>query len=387
LIEDWKNGGFGIYIHWPFCDAKCPYCDFNSFVSQSIDHDAWRKAYLSEISRYAAEFPDRVLHSVYFGGGTPSLMKVETVAAVLDFISQHWRLSNDVEVTLEANPSSVEIDRFQGYQVAGVNRVSLGVQALNDADLKKLGRIHSVKEAYKALDVAARVFSRTSFDLIYARQDQSLEAWEAELNQALTMANGHLSLYQLTIEPGTAFGDRYKRGRLAGLPSEDLSADMFEETRDICAQAGMHRYEVSNYAHPGDESRHNHVYWKYGDYIGIGPGAHGRLTDAPGQRWATETPTSPKVWLDAALNTVGTPEKRTLLSATEQSTEMLLIGLRLSEGIETARFERLAGQTLSQRGITDLQDLGFIEVTNGYVRLVDKHVGVLNAVIDRLLPD
>ena len=314
-------------------------------------------------------------------------MKVETVAAVLDFISQHWRLSNDVEVTLEANPSSVEIDRFQGYQVAGVNRVSLGVQALNDADLKKLGRIHSVKEAYKALDVAARVFSRTSFDLIYARQDQSLEAWEAELNQALTIANGHLSLYQLTIEPGTAFGDRYKRGRLAGLPSEDLSADMFEETRDICAQAGMHRYEVSNYAHPGDESRHNHVYWKYGDYIGIGPGAHGRLTDAPGQRWATETPTSPKVWLDAALNTVGTPEKRTLLSATEQSTEMLLMGLRLSEGIETARFERLAGQTLSQRGITDLQDLGFIEVTNGYVRLVDKHVGVLNAVIDRLLPD
>ena len=239
LVEDWQNGGFGFYIHWPFCEAKCPYCDFNSHVSREIDQKRWLRAYLSEIDRVAVETPNRVLNSVFFDGGTPSSMHPDVVAAILERISQHWPQSNDMEVTLEANPGSVDAGRFAAFRQGGVNRVSMGIQALNDIDLKRLGRIHTVSEALAAFDIARNCFDRVSFDLIYARQDQSLDAWTHELNQALSLAIDHLSLYQLTIEQGTAFGDRYARGKLRGLPQDDLAADMYEATQRICTDAGL----------------------------------------------------------------------------------------------------------------------------------------------------
>ena len=276
MIEDWRHGGFGLYIHWPFCEAKCPYCDFNSHVSRRIDQSQWCKAYLRELDRVGALTQGRVLDSVYFGGGTPSLMAPETVRAILDHVQRTWPMRNDPEITLEANPSSVEVGRFRAFSEAGVNRVSLGVQALNDTDLNRLGRLHTVQEARQAFDIARNQFDRVSFDLIYARQDQSLTAWSQELTEALSMAVDHLSMYQLTIEQGTAFGDRYSRGRLTGLPDDDVSADMYEVTQEVCEKAGLPAYEVSNHARPGSASRHNMIYWQYGDYIGIGPGAHGR---------------------------------------------------------------------------------------------------------------
>ncbi|MCL4155215.1 UNVERIFIED_CONTAM: hypothetical protein GTU68_030977, partial [Idotea baltica] len=267
----------GVYIHWPFCQAKCPYCDFNSHVSSNVDQTAWVRAYLSELDRLAELTPNRIVSTVFFGGGTPSLMLPDTVAAIIERVRQNWRCTNDIEVNLEANPTSVEASRFRGFQQAGVNRISMGIQALNDQDLKLLGRLHSVAEAQKAFDIARNIFDRVSFDLIYARQNQSAAEWEAELTQALGMAVDHLSLYQLTIEEGTAFGDRFARGGLRGLPTDDLSADLYELTQSITSDHGFSAYEVSNHAKTGQESRHNLVYWRGGDYVGVGPGAHGRF--------------------------------------------------------------------------------------------------------------
>ena len=298
LAEDWQQGGFGLYVHWPFCQAKCPYCDFNSHVSREIDQERWRRAYLAELDRYAAEVPGRVLTSVFFGGGTPSLMDPELVGAILDRVARLWPMANDPEITLEANPTSVEAGRFRGYRDAGVNRVSMGIQALNNADLARLGRLHSVEEALAAFDIARGLFDRVSFDLIYARQGQTLADWRIELQQALSMAVDHLSLYQLTIEPGTAFGDRFARGTLRDLPDDDAGADMYLLTQEMCDAAGLHGYEVSNHAARGAESRHNLVYWRYGDFVGIGPGAHGRLT-LDGQRHATIGHHMPEAWLHA----------------------------------------------------------------------------------------
>jgi len=258
-MDDWRAGGFGLYIHWPFCQSKCPYCDFNSHVAASIDQRRWRDAYLREIARVGAETRGRVLQTVFFGGGTPSLMEPEIVAEVLGAVRATWPMVNDPEITLEANPGSVEAGRFRGFRDAGVNRISMGVQALNDADLRRLGRLHSVAEARQAFDIARNCFDRVSFDLIYARQDQTLEQWRAELTEALSMAVDHLSMYQLTIEDGTAFGDRFARGGLKGLPDEDVQADMYAVTQEVCAAHGMPAYEVSNHARPGAESRHNLV--------------------------------------------------------------------------------------------------------------------------------
>ncbi|MEM9551751.1 MAG: radical SAM family heme chaperone HemW, partial [Pseudomonadota bacterium] len=277
-MDDWRNGGFGLYIHWPFCEAKCPYCDFNSHVVRDIDQSRWAEAYRQEIERAAAETQGRVLSTVFFGGGTPSLMHPDTVASVLDAVRRAWPMVNDPEITLEANPGSVEAHRFAGYRDAGVNRISMGVQALNDRALKRLGRIHSAADARAAFDIARRCFDRVSFDLIYARQDQTLSDWRRELDEALSMAVDHLSLYQLTIEDGTAFADRYRAGGLRGLPADDLSADMYAVTQEVCAEHGLSGYEVSNHARAEAESRHNLIYWRYGDYVGIGPGAHGRVT-------------------------------------------------------------------------------------------------------------
>ncbi len=383
MTEDWQSGGFGIYIHWPFCESKCPYCDFNSHVAAEIDESRWVRAYLQELDRYAALVPDRLLTSVYFGGGTPSLMAPETVAKVMERIRHIWPVRNDFEVTLEANPGSVEAGRFRGYAQAGVNRVSMGVQALNDDALRRLGRLHSVKEALSAFDVARNQFDRVSFDLIYARQGQALAEWEAELKQALNLAVDHLSLYQLTIEPGTAFGDRYDRGRLRGLPDEDLSADMYQATQTLCEDAGFGAYEVSNHARTGSESRHNLIYWRYGDYVGIGPGAHGRVTIG-GDRFASETPLMPKAWLDMADAGNGENLCRTL-TRQDQAEEFLMMGLRLRDGVDLDRYARLRGEPVDAHVLVHLEEIGMILREGQTVKVTEGGRMVLNAVIREFL--
>ncbi|MDX8353151.1 radical SAM family heme chaperone HemW [Cognatiyoonia sp. IB215182] len=382
MPEDWEHGGFGLYIHWPFCQAKCPYCDFNSHVVAQIDQKAWEKAYLSEIERVGAETQGRILRSVFFGGGTPSLMDPDVIDAVLRKVRATWSCANDIEITLEANPTSVEAGRFAGYRDAGVNRVSMGIQALNDIDLKALGRLHSAKEAMAAFDVARDIFDRVSFDLIYARQNQSVAEWENELMQALNMAVDHLSLYQLTIEDRTAFGDRYAVGKLRGLPDEDMAADMYAATQEICADAGFAAYEVSNHARPGSESVHNLIYWRYGDYVGIGPGAHGRLT-LNGQRYATETPLAPGAWMAQVQKTGAGESLRSPLSEEDQFAEMMLMGFRLHDGVNLERF----GSSLDELriSINNLTDMGMVHMDGSQLSLTPKGRPLLNAVLRQLL--
>ena len=385
MTDDWQNGGFGLYIHWPFCEAKCPYCDFNSHVSRNIDQHAWRDAYLRELERGAAETKGRVLNAVFFGGGTPSLMDPEIVADVIDAIRKLWPTANDLEITLEANPGSVEAGRFNGFNQAGINRISMGIQALNDPDLKRLGRIHNTSEALTAFEIARTAFDRVSFDLIYGRQNQSLSDWRLELKQALSLAIDHISLYQLTIEQGTAFGDRYSIGKLRGLPDDDLSADMYAGTQEICDQFGMSSYEVSNHARDGAQSRHNLIYWRYGDYLGIGPGAHGRLT-LNRQRQATECYSNPQRWLEASH--AGLTEKpREILSSDDQASEFLMMGLRLKEGIDLKRYESLAGRSLSTKKITQMEDIGMISCESANLQVTAKGFMVLNAILAELLTD
>ncbi|GHF02424.1 coproporphyrinogen III oxidase [Aliiroseovarius zhejiangensis] len=385
MLENWQIGGFGLYVHWPFCQSKCPYCDFNSHVVASIDHDAWRDAYVAEIDRHAAETPDRVLSSIYFGGGTPSLMEPATIAAIIDRAAQHWTVANDIEITLEANPGSIEAQNFAGYKAAGVNRISIGVQALNDTDLGRLGRLHSVDEAQRALAVARSLFDRVSFDLIYARQDQSLDAWRAELTEALSYGPDHLSLYQLTIEPGTAFGARFDAGKLRGLPDEDLATDMYFLTQSICDAAGLPAYEVSNHARPGQESQHNLVYWRSGDWVGIGPGAHGRLT-LDNVRVATETPLAPAAWLRAANQSNG-ESARALIPQEEQVTELLLMGLRTTEGIDLERLHTQYHTRLNHNKINGLLGYGLIQISDNRLAATDKGRPVLNGILRELAPD
>jgi putative oxygen-independent coproporphyrinogen III oxidase len=383
VMEDWKNGGFGLYLHWPFCAAKCPYCDFNSHVATKIDQKRWLRAYLSEIDRVAALTKGRVLNTVFFGGGTPSLMDPEVVGGIMDQIRRSWTPANDFEVTLEANPTSVEAGRFRAYAEAGVNRLSMGVQALNDADLKRLGRMHDTAQARTAFDVARGAFDRVSFDLIYARQDQDLGAWKAELREALAMAVDHFSLYQLTIEDGTVFGARAASGHLKGLPNEDLATDMYLITNDICESVGLPAYEVSNHARAGSENRHNLIYWRYGDYVGIGPGAHGRLT-LGGQRMATETPLAPALWLDAVERDGIGQSLCEPLSAIEQANEFLLMGLRLTEGIDPARYEALAGQPLRAEALARMKEIGVIKQSDSRVSTTRRGRALLNAVLREL---
>ena len=378
------NLGFGLYVHWPFCQSKCPYCDFNSHVATSIDQERWKQAYLSEIARLGAETQGQILDSVYFGGGTPSLMDPDLVAAILDSVRQTWRQSNDIEITLEANPTSVEAGRFAGYRSAGVNRVSIGVQALQDNALQRLGRMHTVREARIAIDTATAIFSRVNFDIIYARQDQTLAEWRSELKLALSLATSHLSLYQLTIEEGTVFHQRRARGLLSGLPGEDLAADMFDVTQELCDQAGLPAYEVSNHARLGQESRHNLVYWRGGDYVGIGPGAHGRLS-VEGRRVATEAIKLPAAWLDSVDRTGSGEVPRAVLPAAEAGAEYLMMGLRVKEGIRPSRFRMLTGQDLATDKIDDL--VGMKLLTRGQDRLqaTDSGMMVLNAVLRAIL--
>ncbi len=383
MPEDWEHGGFGLYIHWPFCQAKCPYCDFNSHVAARIDQTAWQAAYLSEIDRVGAETSGRILRSVFFGGGTPSMMDPDVVDAILTKVRATWSCANDIEVTLEANPTSVEAGRFAGYRDAGVNRVSMGIQALNDPDLKALGRLHTAAEAMAAFDVARSVFGRVSFDLIYARQGQSLDAWRAELGLALSMAIDHLSLYQLTIEDGTAFGDRYAAGKLRGLPDDDLAADMYAVTQELCDAAGLPAYEVSNHSAAGLESRHNQIYWRYGDYAGIGPGAHGRLT-LSGVRLATEAPLAPGAWMAQVRDRGNGDLQRVPLTMDEQRAEFLLMGLRLSEGVSLDRLGLSQDQHFISK-INGLVEISMLSMDDDHLRLTPQGRPVLNAVLRQLL--
>ena len=372
-----ENRGFGLYVHWPFCQAKCPYCDFNSHVVSSIDQTRWKNAFLAEIARIRDESGPRVLNSIFFGGGTPSLMHPDTVAAFIDAARAAWTPANDMEITLEANPTSVEANRFRAYGDGGVNRVSIGIQSLRDPDLKALGRLHSVEEARAAFDIARRTFPRVSFDLIYARQDQTLADWRKELGEALAMAADHLSLYQLTIEPDTAFGDRLSRGRLAGLPDDDLSADMYELTQELTAKAGLPAYELSNHAAPGAESLHNLIYWRSGDWAGIGPGAHGRLT-MNGARHETQSHLLPSDWMKA-VETEGSGYSATsIVSHEEARTEAILMGLRLSEGIPA---DWIAGN----RKVHELTDAGLIETTSDRIKATASGRPLLNAILRELL--
>ena len=376
-----RDAGFGVYVHWPFCLSKCPYCDFNSHVRLAgIDEPRFLAAFEREISYLAALTPGRTVTSVFMGGGTPSLMTPATVGAILDAIAAAWSVEDNAEVTLEANPTSVEAGRFRGYRAAGVNRVSLGVHALNDPDLRRLGRMHTAAEALAAVRVAASIFDRYSFDLIYARPDQTPDAWAAELEEAIGHAAEHLSLYQLTIEAGTAYERLHAAGALV-VPDAEAARALFDATQAVCEANGLPAYEISNHARPGAESRHNLVYWRYGEYVGVGPGAHGRLVTASG-RVATATERHPETWLDRVERAGHGFVEDTLLTLEEEGDEFLLMGLRLREGVDPARYLALTGRPLDRSRIRALEADGLI-AQPGRGRLVVTPAGfpVLDAVV------
>jgi oxygen-independent coproporphyrinogen-3 oxidase len=375
-----------VYIHWPFCRSKCPYCDFNSHVRDGVDAMRWTQALLRDLERQAELTARRTVGSVFFGGGTPSLMPPETLAALLDGVRSHWTVMPDVEITLEANPNSAEAERFRAFAAAGINRLSLGVQALDPAALRLLGRAHDREEAITAIEHAREIFPRFSFDLIYARPGQSVAAWQRELDEALTLAGEHLSLYQLTIEPGTAFATLARRGELV-MPEEDHTAALFEMTQERLAAAGLPAYEISNHARPGAECRHNLAYWRYQDYIGVGPGAHGRLSRA-GTRFATRQHRLPEKWL-AAVETEGSGiEEITPIDRETAVEEMLLMGLRLVEGVSRATLERAAGDdaaTLLGSNLAPLIEGGFLTLDADRLAATSAGRQCLNAVLGALL--
>jgi putative oxygen-independent coproporphyrinogen III oxidase len=372
--------GFAVYVHWPFCLAKCPYCDFNSHVRAAPPDEArFVSAFTREIAHRAALTPGRKVRSVFFGGGTPSLMAPRTVGAILDAIAKHWKMEPGAEITLEANPTSVEAGRFRGYQGAGVNRISIGVQALNDADLRALGRKHTAAEAIAALETAKAIFPRLSFDLIYGRVGQSEQAWREELERAMKLATEHVSLYQLTIEPETIFERLWRAGKLA-LPDDDLSRALFDATQEITGKYGLPAYETSNHARPGAESRHNLVYWRYGDYVGVGPGAHGRIS-AGGKKLAQATEKHPEMWLAQVEIEGHGLIADDPLSQEEQSDEFLLMGLRLSEGVDLHRYEAVSGRRLSRSQIEQLAADGFITEEDGRLRVTPMGAPLLDTIV------
>ncbi len=372
---------FALYVHWPFCVSKCPYCDFNSHVRAEVDQAAWRDALLAELAHEAAMLPDRTLGSIFFGGGTPSLMPPSTVAAIIEAATQHWRVLDDVEITLEANPSSVEAANFSDLAAAGVNRVSLGLQALNDATLAFLGRAHSVNEGLNALETAQKAFRRVSFDLIYARPDQTPAAWQAELERALSFGTEHLSLYQLTIEPGTRFATLVQQGKLVPLDN-DAAADMFENTRAYMSAAGIPAYEISNHARPGAESRHNLTYWRYGDYAGVGPGAHGRRDGV-----ATVRHKKPENWLGAVARNGHGMVSEDILPDRDRAIEALLMGLRLREGVDLARISARSGisNPVDRSAVARLATLGLVTASPPRLTVTERGFGVLDAILTEIV--
>ncbi|WP_425475355.1 radical SAM family heme chaperone HemW [Shinella oryzae] len=381
ILTDLSDPGFGVYVHWPFCAAKCPYCDFNSHVRhQPVDQPRFVQAFLKEMATMRRMTGSRTVTSIFMGGGTPSLMAPETVDAILNGIARHWHVPDGIEITLEANPSSVEAERFRGYRAAGVNRVSLGVQALNDRDLKFLGRLHDVADALKAIRLARDIFPRMSFDLIYARPNQTVAEWDLELKEAVSYAVDHLSLYQLTIEEGTPFYGLHKAGKLI-VPDGEQSAVLYEATQEITEREGMPAYEVSNHARPGCESRHNLTYWRYGDYVGIGPGAHGRLTTG-GAKIATATERKPEAWLGLVEAEGHGMIEQELLEREAQADELLLMGLRLKEGVDLARWQSLSGRDPDPDREQFLIEHGFIErIGNSRLRCTPAGMLILDAVV------
>ena len=378
---DDSEPAFGVYIHWPFCLSKCPYCDFNSHVRREpIDEPRYVRAFAAEIAASAARAPGRTVSTIFFGGGTPSLMQPATLAGVLDAVAKHWRVAPNAEITLEANPTSVEATRFRGYRAAGVNRVSLGVQALDDRALAELGRLHSAREALDAVAIARTVFDRYSFDLIYARPQQEPNDWASELRTALAEAGDHLSLYQLTMEPETPFAALHAAGKLQ-LPDEDTARALYDTTQEVCASHGLPAYEISNHARPGGECRHNLVYWRSHEYAGIGPGAHGRL-DIDGDRHAIATEKRPEAWLTRVESQGDGVVTDDLLTREDRSDEFLLMGLRLAEGIDIARYVAVAGRSLDSSRIAMLHEHGLIETTPaGRLRVTLPGFPVLDAVV------
>ena len=382
-----SSPGFGIYIHWPFCRSKCPYCDFNSHVRERIDHARWRNGLLAELEHYARDTQGRVVTSIFFGGGTPSLMEPETVAALIARVRDLWPVAGDVEITLEANPTSAEIEKFRAFQAGGINRVSLGVQSLVANDLKFLGRQHDAAQALAAVRMAAETFDRFSFDLIYARPGQTPDQWRQELDRALDFAAGHISLYQLTIEPGTQFEQAVARGDFRVL-DEERAAELYEATVARLSAAGLADYEISNFARPGQESRHNLTYWRYGDYVGIGPGAHGRLTIG-GDKVATRQHRAPEAWLDLVEKDGHATRQRDLVPRPERLNEMLMMGLRLKEGVPRARIEAESAQpfarALDQARLRRLIDGGFLSLTDGRLAATQSGRQRLDAVLAALV--
>lgn len=382
-------GNVAIYVHYPFCLKKCPYCDFNSHVRDTIDNDLWLKSYLAELNWFKARFPNVSAGSIFFGGGTPSLMPAATVSAIIEHIDKLWPHDDQIEITLEANPSSVEADRFKDYRSAGVNRVSLGIQSLKDSDLQFLGRLHSAKEALHALSIAKNTFDRISFDLIYALPEQSLGIWEKELTQALTFAGDHLSLYQLTIEEGTAFHHQFHRGKFS-LPDEDLAAAMYKLTQDMTASDGLPAYEVSNHARVGSMSRHNLYYWQSLPFFGIGPGAHGRLPGSqPHTAIAHAQAKRPEDWLKSIEDKGTGMQSFDVISTDERAEEALMMGLRLNAGIDRDHFKLTTGRDITAylhtERLSALQQDGFIVLDDKRLKLTPKGMPLLNALIAQLV--
>jgi putative oxygen-independent coproporphyrinogen III oxidase len=377
----------GVYVHWPFCKSKCPYCDFNSHVRDGVEQTRWRAALLKELEHAAREAPGRRVETIFFGGGTPSLMPPETVAALIARIRELWDHAPDVEITLEANPTSVEASRFAALAEAGVNRVSLGVQALDARSLKFLGREHSADEALAALDTARRHFARFSFDLIYARPGQTPEAWAEELERALALAGDHLSLYQLTIERGTRFFTDHARGAFV-LPDEEAAASMFEATQACLAAAGLPAYEISNHARPGAACRHNLIYWRYQDYVGIGPGAHGRFADGTAKK-ATRRSSGPEAWLEAVERAGHGTAETSAVEGQDLVEEALMMGLRLADGIDRATFASVTGadpvKALDESRLAPLVRAGFLEIDATHLRATAAGRQRLNALLERLI--
>lgn len=375
--------GFGVYVHWPFCAAKCPYCDFNSHVRHGgVDQSRFAAAFRREMAAMRARTGPRTVSSIFLGGGTPSLMDPATVGAVLEAVAAEWTVPSDVEITLEANPSSVEAERFRGYRAAGVNRVSLGVQALDEKDLRFLGRLHTVEEALAAIRLAREIFPRLSFDLIYARPGQTVAAWRAELEAAFAHAADHLSLYQLTIEEGTPFFALHRAGKIA-VPDAEEAADLYEATQEVTAAHGLPAYEISNHAVPGAESRHNLIYWRYGEYVGVGPGAHGRFVE-DGRRVVTFTERLPERWLEMVEESGSGIVGGETLTRAEEADEFLLMGLRLVEGIDLERYARLSGRPLAPERVRILREEGLVAPV-GETRLRATPAGMV--VLDALVAD
>ncbi|MEM7618338.1 MAG: radical SAM family heme chaperone HemW [Pseudomonadota bacterium] len=378
---------FAIYVHWPFCKKKCPYCDFNSHVSDDINHEAWAHAYLRELDYIHTKTKGRRVSSIFFGGGTPSLMQPETVEKIISHIQKKWSITNHIEITLEANPTSIEAKKFEAFKAAGINRISIGAQSLRDDDLKFLGREHSAKEAIASVDLANQIFDRVSFDLIYARPEQTLEDWKNELHEALKYTTGHLSLYQLTIEQGTPFYTQHARGDF-WIPEADQAGDFYEATQEILGTANMPAYEISNHAAMGQESVHNLAYWQYADYIGVGPGAHGRLT-IDGQKFATRTHRAPDIWLDKVEKHHHGYHDFEKISADESFTEMVMMGMRLKDGIPYSRIEELTNKNwqecLRMDKILSLENEGYIIQTKTHLKPTQEGMQRLNGLLSFLL--